>query len=163
MTMPTRPAWQQRWLDLQALWRARRLPAAGALAAALGKALPDWRLWWGRAMVVLVAVEAADRRPARVEITTSSATAPGPAGAAGACALSDDKVFLPSAPDSAPGWIPVVIIFIIARPKLSKCYYSTINIQDMQREFTGVFSPAMTFELMRQLFQPGVLSLCLSL
>jgi H+/Cl- antiporter ClcA len=42
---------------LRALWQARRLPpASAALSPALRKELSDWTLWWGRAMVVLMAV-----------------------------------------------------------------------------------------------------------
>jgi hypothetical protein len=70
--------------------------------------------------VALVAVDAADKRPARVEITTSSATVPTLAGAWVVWALSDaalsDDTLLPAAADSAPGWIPAVLIFTIARP-----------------------------------------------
>src|SRR5450830_2097331 len=110
-------------------------------------------------MVALLAADAADKRPARVEITTSSTTAPAPAGAWVVWALSDaalpDNSLPPSATDSAPGWIPAVLIFTIARPTISKCYYlskyyySTINIDICRSEFTeiplfGMTEPAPT-------------------
>ena len=54
---PPPPSWKHPVAHLHTLWRARRFSdASEALSPALRKELSDWRLWWARAMVVLVAV-----------------------------------------------------------------------------------------------------------
>jgi H+/Cl- antiporter ClcA len=53
MTEPSRRPWRHPLSHLRALWLARR---DDAVSPALRKELSDWRLWWGRAMVVLMAV-----------------------------------------------------------------------------------------------------------
>src|SRR5450830_1096145 len=54
---PPPPSWKHPVAHLHTLWRARRFSdAREALSPALRKELSDWRLWWARAMVVLVAV-----------------------------------------------------------------------------------------------------------
>jgi len=56
MTSPSPSPWQRPLAHLKTLWRTRRLPDAESISPALRKELSDWRLWWARAMVVLMAV-----------------------------------------------------------------------------------------------------------